>query len=435
MFREDIDDRAANSTGLILSPDAAHFGAQDIGWQALGPAVAFTILAGTVVSLRWYTRSRLAQCVGSDDYVILLSLVCDVNFNRSTSPPLTTKQTLSIAMTGVIGAEVHEGVGSYSVRTTDSSIAKLIIASNNLWILTVNITKASILIQYLRIFTSRTPRLLCYILIVLLLPAVCWAIFAGTFLCSPTAKLWQPSLPGHCLSSQTYWISVASVDIGLDFLVLLLPLPSITSLRLPDKQKVVLVLVFTLGFFVCIVSVVRLATVVVTSNDGDFVASGVWAIIWSAVEANVGIICASLFALKPLAAKLFPKLMEEREPPRHSMRLAIVEEGDGGWKQGNSSEATLAYPATPTTTTKSSVLKRYNSPGNLSGLGNGGIPPHVLDTVDDDDDDTATVFERPSPTAQQPDRERLSLFDMLQEGEEQARERAGRRNSLFVEHV
>lgn len=214
-------------------------------------------------------------------------------------------------MTAVIGVEVHRGVGVYDEDVAASTMAKLVIVNNNLWILTVNLTKASILIQYLRIFTYPRTRIVCLILLFPLLPAVCWGVFGGTFLCSPTAKLWKPQLAGHCMSAQRYWYSVAGIDIGLDFLVLLLPLPAITTLRLPRKQKLGLMLVFLLGFFVCVISVLRLFTVYAASVEGDFVASGVWAIVWSSVEANVGIVCASLLALKPLVAKLFPKIMEE----------------------------------------------------------------------------------------------------------------------------
>ena len=48
---------------------------RDIGWQALGPAIACTALASLVVATRWYARLHLVRCVGWDDYVILLSLV------------------------------------------------------------------------------------------------------------------------------------------------------------------------------------------------------------------------------------------------------------------------------------------------------------------------------------------------------------------------
>lgn len=58
-------------------PVSVHFGAKEIGWQALGPAIACTTVATGVVALRWYTRCRLASCLGLDDCVILFSLVSE----------------------------------------------------------------------------------------------------------------------------------------------------------------------------------------------------------------------------------------------------------------------------------------------------------------------------------------------------------------------
>ena len=75
MFQDDISN--------ILSRETAsqnqHHGVGDISWQALGPATACTFLSVAVVAMRWYTRYKLASCVGLDDYVILLSVV-RINF-------------------------------------------------------------------------------------------------------------------------------------------------------------------------------------------------------------------------------------------------------------------------------------------------------------------------------------------------------------------
>lgn len=50
-FEEDIDDSSPLNT-QPSSPTLAHFGASDIGWAALGPAIAFNVLAMTVLVLR-----------------------------------------------------------------------------------------------------------------------------------------------------------------------------------------------------------------------------------------------------------------------------------------------------------------------------------------------------------------------------------------------
>ena len=66
----------SHGSGESSSQEQADFGANDIDWRALGPAIACTLLATAVVAARWVARHRLAQCVGLNDYVILLSLVC-----------------------------------------------------------------------------------------------------------------------------------------------------------------------------------------------------------------------------------------------------------------------------------------------------------------------------------------------------------------------
>lgn len=74
MHREDVHYHVSNLSGMN-SPAGVHFGVRDIGWQALGPAIAFSVLSTAVVAVRYYTRRKIVRCVGCDDYVIMLSLV------------------------------------------------------------------------------------------------------------------------------------------------------------------------------------------------------------------------------------------------------------------------------------------------------------------------------------------------------------------------
>lgn len=199
-----------------------------------------------------------------------------------------------------------------------------------------------------------------------------YALFSDIFLCNPIAKLWTPALKGTCRSAETYWLSVAGLDIALDLSVLLLPLPSILRLRLPARQKATLVALFTLGFLVCLVAVARVASVYITAHRGAYVASGVWAVIWNAVEANTGIVCACFLALKPLAKKLWPGLFAERAGavPRHAMRVREVDTSGARWSRvrlpfssstGPAREGSDAVPATPSSAFSREGLKRWSS--------------------------------------------------------------------------
>lgn len=271
---------------------------------------------------------------------------------------------LSWSMCVMTTVSVSQSTGGDRSSAEVALIARFILSCNCVWTVTVSVTKASILAQYLRIFDARYTRALCYFMLFLLVPAVAWGIFAGIFLCTPTAKLWNPSLAGHCRSAKSYWLSVAAIDIFLDFAVLVLPMPSIASLHLPRKQKLATIGMFTLGFLVCFVSVARIASVVISSDQGDHVMSGLWAIIWSSVEANVGISCACLLSLKALLTKLFPRLLVEDEPNPHHMHIRNVPDG---WSSGDSEAATLSQFGTSWTTKRtaeSSGKQRWTwSPG------------------------------------------------------------------------
>ncbi|KAF2721122.1 hypothetical protein K431DRAFT_194705, partial [Polychaeton citri CBS 116435] len=261
------------------------------GWQALGPVIATSFLSSMIVAIRWYTRACLLNCLGLDDFVILIALV------------------LSWVMCGIIAAGVPEGIGGYAGFEVEV-VTQLVAAANIVWILIVNVTKTSLLIQYLRIFQTAKVRSYTWTSLFLLVPAATlYSITQALLVCQSTHKIWDKEIPGHCHSEVTYWLVAASINTLLDLFVLLLPIPAIASLYLPHKQKRWLLLVFMLGFFVTAIGIIRVLTVYAIAKSGRWIQSGVHAIIWSAVEADVGVICASLLALKPFVAWSLPSLM------------------------------------------------------------------------------------------------------------------------------
>lgn len=218
--------------------------------------------------------------------------------------------------------------GSNIEAAEASAMVQLVISSNVMWILAVNTTKASMLLQYLRFFSDRNIRTACYILLSALMPAVCWGIVAGILLCTPVRKLWEPRVPGHCMSARTYWSSVAGMDFVLDFSILMLPMHDFITLHLPRKQRLCLLTLYLLGFGVCLASAARLGGVLIADDEKQYQHSGVLAIIWSAVEANSGIICASLLSFKPLLLRVFPSIAQETGPARHSMQIRQMSTDD-----------------------------------------------------------------------------------------------------------
>lgn len=72
------------------------------------------------------------------------------------------------------------------------------------------------------------------------------------------------------------------------------------GIQRPNREKIALIIVFGLGVFSCIASIVRLHAIRIYTESADPFYDSVPINLWSMVEVNVGIWCASIPALKAL---------------------------------------------------------------------------------------------------------------------------------------
>lgn len=87
-----------------------------------------------------------------------------------------------------------------------------------------------------------------------------------------------------------------------DFVVYILPLPTMLHLSLPLLQRIVLVFIFSLGLVVVFAGCMRTYWVTrVVAYTYDVTWDGFWVWIWTAVEVNLGVICGCAPLLKPMA--------------------------------------------------------------------------------------------------------------------------------------
>lgn len=196
----------------------------------------------------------------------------------------------------------HEGV--MSLRWFWASIWIYYLA---LWAVKMNI-----LFQYLRILPEGGYRRACYILMTIVSLWTMWAFFSAVFACTPVNAFWDTSVKGACLNRLAVWFSNAAVNIltgesirhcrhkpvprtntssCADLATTILPLPTLNSLRIPKRQKYILMVVFGLGGITCVLSILRLQSLYVISKSTDVSWDNPLAATWSSLEVNVGIIC------------------------------------------------------------------------------------------------------------------------------------------------
>jgi hypothetical protein len=123
-------------------------------------------------------------------------------------------------------------------------------------------TKTSILIFYLRLSknTQTILRLASWITLVVVNLAGAVLTLMNIFQCQPISAAWQLwNDTNKCIPLLTEFICAAPVNVLSDLAILALPIPIVTSLRLPPRQKTILVITFCLGGFVTVVDVLRYA--------------------------------------------------------------------------------------------------------------------------------------------------------------------------------
>ncbi|KNG45398.1 hypothetical protein TW65_07930 [Stemphylium lycopersici] len=245
-----------------LSPDIVAYRNGPVLLVQTTPAFA---VAALVVLLRCYARARILKSFGTDDWVMIVTLVC-------------------------YAVQIDLGVGKYvAVIQADPE-------------------------RYRRILMVRQIDMT--------------AVVVGLSLCVPVEAAWDVRLrrppmgtgTARCLEDATFhdigtfnggtrpqltspvkitlMLTPPVVHIITDFLLALIPVPLIWKLNMPLRTRMSLVVVLSLGIFAAIAGIVR------QLSTADFLAPEPWIHdtygVWNFIELYVGMIAASLPAIKPL---------------------------------------------------------------------------------------------------------------------------------------
>ncbi|OAQ57660.1 MFS transporter [Pochonia chlamydosporia 170] len=285
-----------------------------------GPAV-FALTTGTFaltscfVGARIICRYGIVRIIGWDDKVMMIAWV------------------IAFFLSFTVDLGVANGLGKRDNDISDDDRATLRrceYAFSVLYNPALMATKTSVLIFYLRL-TKGTQIFLRHVswatLLVVNLTGIVLTVM-NIFLCSPIRAAWTVGVDesATCIPLLTELICAAPVNIITDLAILTVPIPILTRLRLPSRQKMILVVTFALGIFITVVNVIRIyylqkAIIEVPTSDsstgpnmrfGDQADFGWYAslsLMWSVVEVNVGLACLCVPTLKPLVLKLLPRVL------------------------------------------------------------------------------------------------------------------------------
>ncbi|KAK0624600.1 hypothetical protein B0T17DRAFT_245961 [Bombardia bombarda] len=248
-------------------------------------------VATVCVAMRVYSRAVLIHQFGMDDWAAVIALLLAIGSGSM------------VASNTIYGAGHHIAVVDQTLlwkyfRTFYISIV--------LYNGSLTATKIAFLLQYYRVLTTKKMQ---NIILIALAFISLWSIsqlLVVIFTCTPIEKFWLgDAMEGTCVPNLPFWYINAAGNIITDVVIFVVPLPALGSLNLRKTQKLLLIAIFSLGFFTCAISIIRVQYLHLSDDvTWDNVASSCW----SVGEICSGITCACLPTLRPLLSKCVPSM-------------------------------------------------------------------------------------------------------------------------------
>ncbi|CUS08590.1 unnamed protein product [Tuber aestivum] len=304
-------------------------------------ALIVGVISFVVTALRVFTRVKIVRVWGADDVLIVIAQLFAFSF----------------LVCLLIGAS--NGIGSH-IETV--SPQEFVVFMKATWgtMFSYNwqamFAKLSVLTFYTRVmghhywFKLATTATMVFVVLT----------GAGSELvlylhCRPVSYYWDKSTPGgYCWDLELLYYINSALYIFADVVVTVLPLPILSKLELPKRQKWGLCALFSLGGFVCATGIIRVVELPAPHLSKDVTWEIASAMIWYYVEAAFIIIAACGPALKPFFRLYVPVLLGStkgtyKDPPSYAVgqsydmqrfqRSANVTTGSrAGFGEGDSEE-------------------------------------------------------------------------------------------------
>ncbi|KAH8160187.1 hypothetical protein CIB48_g8066 [Xylaria polymorpha] len=187
-------------------------------------------------------------------------------------------------------------VGLRSVKLEDgfTFIAYILQIGGVLYSVTLPLLKASILLEWTRLFVPQGTRnvfwWLCVILVGIQLSFLVASVFALSFSCTPYQRIWDFTVIGKCIKKSELEITSAAIHFASDIVILILPQKVIWSLHMSLKKKLGVSVIFSLGVLACLSAILRLISTIEYSTSPDVTYAVSAVILWALAEMTCGFI-------------------------------------------------------------------------------------------------------------------------------------------------
>ncbi|KAI1332328.1 hypothetical protein F5Y16DRAFT_357503 [Xylariaceae sp. FL0255] len=163
-----------------------------------------------------------------------------------------------------------------------------------LYSVTLPLLKASILLEWTRLFVPKGTRnvfwWLCMVVVAIQLSFLVASVLALCFTCIPYRKIWDFTLAGTCIRKSDLEITSAAIHFASDIVILSIPQRVIWTLQMSFKKKLGVSLIFSLGVLACLSALLRLISTIQYSISADVTYTVSAVILWALAEMTCGFI-------------------------------------------------------------------------------------------------------------------------------------------------
>ncbi|KAE8154456.1 hypothetical protein BDV25DRAFT_135890 [Aspergillus avenaceus] len=264
----------------------------------LALSIAGAVLATVFYILRLYSHSLSSNRLDAGDAFLGLGLLL----------------SYGITITTVIAAVDGVGVDiSHLPPKTARRVTLLFWITQKFWPPTQVCVKVSIIILLRRLLgTVEKVRSLTVSLLVFTVVWGLTALFSNIFQCWPPQYFWNKQMEGYCIRSQkALFMAMGSLSLLEDVVLLATPIVIVWRLQMAMQKKLLVTGLFSLGAVVCVFSLMRL----VEFRDyqtGNLTATGTRERVWTLLEIDLAIVCASIVLMPPLIRHCLDKCRRRR---------------------------------------------------------------------------------------------------------------------------
>ncbi|KAK1566070.1 uncharacterized protein LY79DRAFT_529490 [Colletotrichum navitas] len=303
----------------------------------LGVVISFAVLSWLCVAFRMHVRIKMVRSLGWDDFFVILSLLS------------ITTGSVGVCVSTKYGLGRHIGtLSAYEVK----AYLRTFYVANGTYQISTALMKISLLFQYLRIYDQ--PSFIRRACIFTLVVVAVWAIpytVVSWIPCMPVQAYWDWSIPAtrwaygslDAKVFSTTYESHAAVNIALDLLVLMLPVPLYFEPNMPLRSRLGLLVLLSMGIAVNCVSVARYVTILqhksATYPTIDFPWYAPVSIVLACVEVDLAMVTSSIPIFWPVIRQAFPGIFvtKEVEITCEVRRMESVELDDDVGEEGRRS--------------------------------------------------------------------------------------------------